>query len=139
MLVTPINSEGDRHIFQMGTPLGFHLLNDFEGLNYNFFGIFTALRPESVIWRAQMLMEIIDGRRSAIGFKLLGIGSDDEHKNAVLLLDTLLGNVGIWIMVTTKEDKELIEQALKGSKYNCLVYSMDDVYSELDQLTKSSM
>src|SRR5262249_39986271 len=56
-LITPINTEGDRNIFQMGSPLGFYLLNDFTGMSYMFFGNFTALRPEVVVWRVQMLTE----------------------------------------------------------------------------------
>ena len=32
-LVTPLNTDGDRNIFQIGSPLGFNLLNDFGGIN----------------------------------------------------------------------------------------------------------
>ncbi|MCU0558420.1 MAG: hypothetical protein MUF67_14095 [Desulfobacterales bacterium] len=32
-LVTPINNDGDRNIYQIGSPLGFNLLNDFAGMN----------------------------------------------------------------------------------------------------------
>ena len=33
-VVTAINTEGDRSLYQTGAPLGFNLLNDFSGLNY---------------------------------------------------------------------------------------------------------
>lgn len=46
-IVTPINTPGDRDLFQIGSPLGFNLLNDFTGMQHMFLGNFTAFGLKS--------------------------------------------------------------------------------------------
>lgn len=132
-LVTPINNEGDRNIFQIGSPLGFNLLNDFAGLNYMYFGNFTVLRPEVIVWRVNMLIEILDGRRATLKPRVTaGMVTEVQAK----LLDELLGRLQIWVVVTSREDKMTVQAALGTSAYRIEVFSVDDVRLELEKLGK---
>jgi hypothetical protein len=134
-LVTPMNTEGDRHIYQMGQPLGFNLLNDFSGLNYMFFGNFTTLRPEVILWRVRLLTEIFDERRASLTTRAqAGIGTAEQ----VFVLDQLFARLKVWLVVTTNEDKSSVEQALGASAYPVEVFSVADVASELEKLGKAS-
>ena len=131
-LVTPLNTEGDRSIFQMGQPLGFNLLNDFSGFNYMFFGNFTVLRPEVIVWRVTMLSEILDGRRATL---------EDRARKGILteeqahLFDEILGRLQIWIVVTTTEAKEAVKASFGSTSYAVDVFSVEDVSSEIEKLS----
>lgn len=133
-LVTPINTEGDRNVYQIGAPLGFNLLNDFTGLNYMYFGNFTALRPEVILWRVKLLTEILDGRRATLDTRVrAGIATEAQAR----LLDELLGRLQVWLVVTTNEDKTKVEQGLDSGAYRVEVFSVADVASELEKLGKA--
>lgn len=130
-LMTPINTGGDRDLYQLGAPLNFNLLNDFSGLNYIFCGNFTALRPEVILWRVKMLIEILDGRRTSFDRKVrAGMGTEAQ----ALFAKEILENLRIWLVVTSNEDKLKVEQALGPSDYCIEVFSVDDVASELEKL-----
>lgn len=130
-LVTPINTEGDRNFFQIGSPLGFNLLNDFTGLNYMYFGNFTALRPEVIVWRVKMLTEILDGRRATLDSRVsAGIATEAQAR----LLDEILGRLEIWIFVTANADRAAVSAALGSSQYRVEVFSVADVNTELEKL-----
>ncbi len=133
-LITPINTPGDRDVYQFGAPLGFNLLNDFSGLNYMFFGNFTSLRPEVVIWRVKMLIDILENRRTSLGTRVkAGVVTDAQAH----LLDELLGHLQIWIVVTASEDKQAVTEALASSPYGCDVFSIQDVTQELEKLGRA--
>ncbi len=132
-LVTPLNTDGDRNFYQLGSPLGFNLLNDFSGLNYMFFGNFTAFRPEVVVWRLQMLREILDGRRAAISTRVKsGIVSEGEAG----LLEKIMQHLQIWVVVTGEEDKHAVINALQEHPlgYATQIFSIEDVRGELEKL-----
>jgi hypothetical protein len=78
-LISPLDNEGDKAIFQMGAPLGFNLLNDFSGFIYIFFGNFTTYRAEVIFWRLCMLKEILDKRRESFPFRVqLGVITEQQ-------------------------------------------------------------
>ena len=130
-LITPINTEGDRNIYQMGAPLGFSLLNDFNGLDYTFFGNFTALRHEVIVWRARLLAEILDGRRATLDTRVrAGIATEAQAR----LVEELLARLQVWLVVTSNEDKMRVQQALGAINYAVEVFSVADVTSELEKL-----
>jgi len=130
-LITPITAEGDRNFYEMGSPLGFNLLNDFTGFKYIFFGNFTALRSEAIVWRVKMLAEILDGRRSTIEPRIKArIATEDQGR----LLDELLGGMRIWITVTTNEDKQSVTKALSSMSYPVEIFSLADVHFALERL-----
>jgi len=132
-LITPITTEGDRNIFQMGSPLGFNLLNDFSGLNYIFFGNFTALRPEVALWRLRMLNEILEGRRASFTVRIqAGMVTSEQ----VRVLEELLGHLQIWVVLSNDDDKTAVQGELQALplRYRSEVYSLADVHSELANL-----
>lgn len=130
-LVTPINTEGDRNVYQLGQPLGFNLLNDFTGLNYMYFGNFTALRPEVIVWRVKMLIEILDNRRTTLNARVVaGVVTEAQ----VRILEELLRRLQIWVVVTTSHDKEKLREAIGAATYKVEVFSVDDVSAELQKL-----
>ncbi len=130
-LVTPINTEGDRNIYQIGAPLGFNLLNDFTALNYMYFGNFTALRPEVSVWRVKMLIEILDGRRATLDTRVqAGIATQAQAH----LLEELLERLQIWIAVTSNDERDTIVREVRGLRYHIEVFSVADVASELEKL-----
>ncbi len=132
-LVTPLNTDGDRNFYQLGSPLGFNLLNDFSGLNYMFLGNFTALRPEVVVWRLRMLRDILDGRRAALGTRVeSGIVSTGE----AALLERIMQHLQIWVVMTGEEDKAAVASDLEESPlgYETQVFSIEDVRGELEKL-----
>jgi hypothetical protein len=136
-LVTPLNSDGDKNLFQMGSPLGFNLLNDFAGLDYIYLGNFTAHRPEVVLWRLAMLRDILDGRRSSLDMRVkVGIVPQERLQ----VLKDLLDRLQIWIVLTSKEDKLAVEKVLDKSPlpYKTQVFSLDDIQSELAKLAMKS-
>lgn len=131
MIYAPINTDGDKNVFELGRPLGFNLLNDFSGLYYTFLGNFSALRPEAVIWRVNLMMEILSGRRSGMPVRVqFGIATPLMAAAA----EEFFKSVEIWILVTGDADKTLIEAALQGKPFKCKVYSQSDVENTLDQL-----
>ncbi len=136
-LVTPLNTEGEKTVYQMGAPLGFNLLNDFSATKFMFFGNFTALRPEVVLWRLHILQEILKGRKDSLDYRLnVKIFTPEQTK----IFQDLFDSLQIWIVVTTNEEKEIIEKEIEGNKtllYNCQIFSLDDIESELKKLSTS--
>ena len=69
-LVASLDTVGDKDIYKMGSPLGFNLLHDFSALSYTYFGNFTSLRSEAVLWRLKMLQEILNKRRESLATRV---------------------------------------------------------------------
>lgn len=130
-LFSPIDSDGEKNIFRMGSPFGFNLLNDFSGMTYIFFGNFTALRPEIVIWRLYMLNDLLNERMSSlkdrIAFNLVTLAQAD-------LAEKLFAEMKIWILVTSDEDKTIILTEIKKFAFfhNMQVFSIEDVRKQLN-------
>lgn len=132
-LVTPLDASGDKDLFNLGSQLGFYLLNDFSGLNYIFLGNFTMLRLELIIWRLKMLKEIIDERRKSLAARIKAAMFTKEQ---IEIVETILGNLKIWIIVTSDKDKESLLKSLENYKsdYQIEIYSLNEVESELSKI-----
>ena len=136
-LVTPLNTDGDRNLYQVGAPLGFNLLNDFSGLNYMYFGNFTALRPEVALWRLQILREILDGRRASLHTRVdVGIATLEQMR----LFEDLLNRLQIWVVLSSEDDKVAVQAAMEHAPlgYKMQVFSIADIQSELAKLASPS-
>jgi hypothetical protein len=134
-LITPLDSEGHRNLYHIGSPLGFNLLNDFSGMNYMFFGNFCALRTEVVLWRLGLLNEILDNRRNTLPERVkAGIGTLEQAK----LIDKILKELRVWIVVTSNEDKATIQASIGESipNYTTEVFSVEDVKAVLEKLAQ---
>jgi len=132
-LFTHINEGGDKNLFQIGSPLGFNLLNDFAAMNYTYLGNFTNLRSEIVIWRLKMLNQILAERRSSISERLARkIITDEQATN----LDELLRTMQIWVIVTSEDEKIAIQTVLDSTEFSTAVtcYSINDIDSHLGTL-----
>ena len=130
-LYTHVDSAGDKSIFRLGEPFGFNLLNDFSGMSYIFFGNFTALRPEVVIWRLNMLNELIKERLSSFEErKALNIVSPEQIK----VVESLFIKMKIWLLVTSDDDKAIVLSAIKDVEYfkRLEVFSLTDIRKVLD-------
>jgi hypothetical protein len=95
-VISSVNTDWDRYVYHSGALLGFNLLNDFSGLDYIFFGNFTALRPEVIIWRLQLLCEMWDERRKGLE-RQLALGMVTEENKRVQ--DEFLSRLKIWVLV----------------------------------------
>jgi hypothetical protein len=130
-LVSDVNApSGDKVIFQMGQPVGFNLINDFSALKYTYFGNFTALRPEIVVWRIKTLAQILYERQNSIDIRVkLGLVSEGQR----LAVNTLFGELQIWVLVTSNEDKKAVLDAC-SIRYPLELFSLDDVRSEVEKV-----
>lgn len=132
-LFSPIDNDGEKNIFRMGSPFGFNLLNDFSGMVYIFFGNFTALRPEIVIWRLKMLNELLNERMSSLKDR---IALNLVTPKQVELAEDLFARMKIWLLVTSDEDKALILKETENVTFfkSMQIYSMVDMKKELGLL-----
>lgn len=133
LILASVESEGDRSIFDLGSHLGFNLLTDLSGTHYTFFGRFTHLRPEAVLWRARMLKRAIDGRRSSWPKRVkLGILTEEQAEAA----EEIFSEFGISLLVNSIREKEAVGGSLGKAplEYRSQVLSLDDVETALDEL-----
>lgn len=132
-LISPLNYVGEKDIFNLGNHLGFNLLNDFSGFKYQFLGNFTTLRPEVILWRLNMLQEILDGRRSSVNKKVaLGLATQEQ----ALAAEEIFKGLEIWLIASSNDDKKHIQETIttKVNPYKISVYSLEDVNEEMKKL-----
>ena len=133
-LVSAIDSEGEKDLYNIGRPLGFNLLHDFAGFTYIYFGSFTTLRPETVLWRLQILRDILDGRRSTLERRVqLSFLTQVQGEAAQEIFEKLQ----IWVVVMGEDDKLSVNHALSISPlgYQIQIFSVEDVRLEIEKLT----
>jgi len=132
-----LTSEAERNLFEMGRNVGFYLVMPFDGLQYAFFGNFTALRPEVILWRLRTLEQIVHERfvasvpeRERLGLLSLNAATRDAWTTFLKGLKTIL-------LVTSDEDRSQLMQALESEpvKWAVEIYSMNDMSSTLIGLT----
>ncbi len=136
-LVTPLNTDGDRTMFQLGNNLGFNLLNDHAGLKYKYLGIFTAIAPELIVWRLRLLNEMLESRRAAAPRKIdLGIATTES----LLAFEEFFAGLGYWVIVTSEYEKtkvlaEIGPDSHRPMSFPLVVYSLADVDASLSALS----
>lgn len=127
---SPIDSEGEKYIFRMGSPFGFNLLHDFSGMAYIFFGNFTALRPEIVIWRLKMLNDLLTERMSSLKDRIeLNIVTPKQAEFA----ENIYARMKIFLLVTSDEDKAIILKEIENVSFfkRTQIYSIPDMKKEI--------
>jgi len=132
LIFANVEDPGEKNIFLLGSPFGFLLLNDFSGMVYHFFGNFTSLRPEVIIWRLKMLNELLNARRDSLKGRLeLGIITPEQIKAA----ESLFVNLKILILVTSNDDKSSVLSEIENIKFSYAleVYSLEDMERELNR------
>lgn len=136
VLVVPLNSEADRTIFEMGRPLGYNLLMTFDGMQYLYFGNFTALRPEAVVWRIKTLQQILVARIGSIVQRIqLGVVANLGEPVASALRQ-FVEKLQVWVLVTSEDDKKAVTTAIANAKLSWKVrlFSMRDIESALQSI-----
>jgi hypothetical protein len=134
-LVAPVDDEGNKNIFRLGSPLGFNLLHDFSGMVYIFLGNFMALRPDITIWRLKMLNDILKERWASFEKRLqIGLITPEQMK----ITENLFNTLKIWILVTSDEDKQTINNEIVNFDItNSLeIFSINDIKAGLDNVIK---
>ena len=134
-LVCPLTSQGEQDVFRLGSPLNFNLLNDFGGVQYTFFGNFTALRPEAVLWRVRLLDEILAERIATMAFRVqVGVGTQQQADVATQLLSSMR----MWLLLSSDDDKAKVLAALQAQPVARVVevFSKGDVADALQRLAK---
>ena len=135
LLVVSLTTEGDRNLFELGRPLGFNMLMTFDGMRYVYFGNFTALRPEAVLWRLRTLEDIIQERIGSLPQRVkMGIASVDQQKLAAL--QTFLQQLRTMLLVTSDDDRENVRQGIsaKPTRWAVEVLSLSDIRDALQNI-----
>lgn len=135
VLVAPINTPGDRNIFELGRPLGYNLLMTFDGLQYLFFGNFTALRAEAVLWRVRTLQDIVSARIASIPTRI-EMGMPGLNAQQVEILKRFLDKLEIWVLVTSDDDRNTIEAEARKARFKWPVkaYAISNIASALQSI-----
>jgi len=128
-----IDSEGDKALFALGNNLGFNMLVDFSGFSYVYMGIFTALRPEIILWRISTLNEIWKGRLSSLP-KRLELGMVD--KATLRAIDELVKKLSAWIIVNSESDKQILEKEFDKIDlgFPISLFTLDEIEKEISIL-----
>lgn len=131
-LVVPITNQEERNLYELGRPLGFMTVMSFDGMAYRYFGNFTALRAEAVIWRIRTLSEIIQERMGSIPARVAaGVIQLDAAKLAAL--QQWRASLQIWLLVTGEETKQRVLTGLPPNlPYAVEAFSVDEIISALE-------
>jgi hypothetical protein len=134
LLVVPLTSEGDRALFEFGRPLGFNMLMTFDGMRYVYFGNFTALRAEAVLWRLRTLEEIIQERVGSLPQRVkLGVAVDAK---AAAALQMFVQQLRTMLLVTGDEERATVQKAIgaKPPSWPVQVFSLNDIWTALGNI-----
>jgi hypothetical protein len=130
-ILSRIDSEGDKNLFQLGQVCGFNLCVDFEGNGYIFFGNFSNLRPEVIAWRVQKLFEIVAAR-------FRGVSMRREHGIVTIGQEALLIKVAeslqVWVLANSADDQaRLLELLPLELQTKLTVFTMQGVSAAVDR------
>jgi len=134
VLLVPLTNEGDRNLFELGRPLGFNMVMTFDGMRYLYIGNFTSLRPEAVVWRLKKLQQIVTQRFGSLPQRRkLGLQID---ASAMAVADRLLGELRMWVLVTSDHDKAVVKAAIDAADFTvpAEAFSMSDISTELQNI-----
>lgn len=129
-LIAQISSIGEQNLDELGSPLGFKLLNDFSGTKIRYFGNFTALRTEAILWRLRTLEDVLSERAGSLSLRVQqGIITPVQKELAVQLFET----TKVWILVTSDADKRALTERLISLRpvHDIEIFSIQDVNEEL--------
>ncbi len=115
LLLSPLDNDGDKGLYNLGMPLGFDLLVSFSGNEYVYFGKFASLRAESIIWRIRKLDALMSGRRSSIPLRLQQGVVTPEQMPAI---EHIFKTLRVLIIVSSDVDKQNILSAIAIDQLN---------------------
>lgn len=133
VFVCPIEDVGNKAIYDLGSPFGYYLLNDYSGIKYHYLGIFSNLTLEQIKWRVSKLEQAITARFSekALAKKVeLGI----IEKNDVKKLREVLNLISTWVIVQNSNDKTIIQEFVKDFKVPFEILDAEEMNKEIDKI-----
>ena len=136
MFFSPIDSEGEKAFYQLGSHLGFNLLSHFDGLQYVYFGSFTNHRVEIVIWKIKILIKILKGRSASIPERVkIGLANEAQKKAA----EVVFNKIKVWLLVQTDDDRSAIDTFLKSENIQIVsrIITQKEVRNELDSICEN--
>ena len=131
-LIVPIDNEGIKNIYDLGSPFGYYLLNDYSGLKYHYLGVFNMYNIDQIKWRINKLVQVLDSRFSTDSLeqkRQLGIISEHEINVALLLLKNISG----WIISQTDEEKNSLQEFVKDLNYPFQIFSVNEINQLIDK------
>ena len=124
--MVPLDDVGNKNVYDLGSPFGYYLLNDFTGLKYYYLGIFNMLDLDKIKWRLNKLQQVLKARFSEDALlQKIELGITDE--NGVMAALRLLENMEGWIVVQTDDDKRTIEDFCKNLDFPFSIFSLSEI------------
>lgn len=135
VLVVPITNDGDRNLFELGRPLGFNLITTFDGMQYRYFGNFTALRPEAVVWRVRTLEAIFSERFGSLPQRIQ-MGMAQINAQTAEALKIFMSQLQTWLLVSSDDDRTAVTEAFaqKPASLPVQVFSLTDIAAALQNM-----
>lgn len=127
-IISPIETAGDRAVYQLGAICGFNLCNDFAGNRYMFFGNFSRLSPSAIAWRIAKLAEIVRQRINGLDFRVdIGVISETQRELFRILCEQLT----IWILVSNEDDRNEVLRLADGCPIMLNIFTVADVSTDV--------
>lgn len=129
--VCPLDEQGHKNLYDLGSPLGYYLLNDFSGVEYYYLGIFNTLSIDQIKWRINKLIEVLDARfnKKALEIKVKFGVIEKEMLVPTLKLKELMK---CWIIVQTEDEKKILQEFTSNFKTNFEIFSIDAISKEIE-------
>ncbi len=126
-----LDSDGERDLFRLGSPVGFNLLMDFGGIEYRFFGDFAHLRYEHICYRIKLLDRMLADRVASFPQRVkLGLIEEDKLAPIIELFD----NFEIWLLVNSEDVKTrvlaFIEENMISRRFD--IFTLKDIADQSD-------
>lgn len=127
----PIDNTGHKNIYDLGSPFGYYLLNDFSGLKYHYLGIFNLMSIEQIKWRLNKLSQVLNARFSieALNQKIEFGMTDEAGVQAAL---KLLENISGWVIVKTIDEKEKLQEYSENLKFPFEFFCLDEINQQIE-------
>jgi hypothetical protein len=104
------------------------MLMTFDGMRYVYFGNFTALRPEAVLWRLRTLEDILQERIASLPQRVkMGVASVDQQTLAAF--QVFVQQLQTMLLVTSDDDRDCVRQEItaKPAHWAVQVLSLNDI------------
>jgi hypothetical protein len=130
-MLASVDIHDERQIFNLGKPCGFNLLTDLSGMQYIFFGNFSALRKEMILWRVRKLQEILTARWHSIEERVqLGVGNEYQQR----LIEKIFRELKIWIIVSTEGDRDAVLYDQQTAHFDIEVFTVEEILAVVEEL-----
>lgn len=132
MILTPIDNQGERDLYDLGYHCGFYLCNDFAGMRYTYLGVFKHLNSRQILWKVGKLKEIIESRLNSIEEKL---SKGYIWQNEAKVTEEILRNLSIVLIVDSEQSKLELENSLHDIRLGAFkIFTNQDIEEVMNRL-----